>query len=357
MIKPLDPQIIAQAIEGTDLNIRTFYLGMFGFFPLEFYSWKKKGKELKEWIDSNIPEYNVERISYVHSRNTEYKYVDRYHIYASIDKYLLEIDYVDGEDSGRINFLYDNKLDSGKISEIIYSIKSIPNYIEETKENNIKIICKGTYSGYYLDNCPIDPIDLSIDENYNDDFKEVDEIIMEDLDKSKASLFLFHGDPGTGKTSYIKSLVNKVKKKVIYIPPNMINAFADSSFIIFLKETCKNSIILVEDAEDALLSRNAVSHNQAINNILNFADGFMSSFNLQFICTFNCHESKIDQALLRGGRLTYMYKFGKLNKDKAQALSDKLGYTEKITEDTSLATIYNPLSNGVRKTKSAGFIR
>ena len=65
---------------------------------------------------------------------------------------------------------------------------------------------------------------LNIEDNYNDDFKDVHETIIKRLSKKNdKGLVLLHGKPGTGKTSYIRYLISKIKKDVIFLPPNMAN--------------------------------------------------------------------------------------------------------------------------------------
>jgi Cdc6-like AAA superfamily ATPase len=51
---------------------------------------------------------------------------------------------------------------------------------------------------------------------------------------------LFHGKPGTGKTFYIRHLLRAMasaNKKVIYMPPNMVDHLVDPAFMTFLSRT------------------------------------------------------------------------------------------------------------------------
>jgi ATP-dependent 26S proteasome regulatory subunit len=91
------------------------------------------------------------------------------------------------------------------------------------------------------------------------------------------------------------------------------------------------------------------------------ADGILSDFlGTQIICTFNNDISLIDDALLRKGRLIIKHEFGKLPIEAAQKLSDKLGFKTTITEDMTLAEIYNQddsLSDIEKKNNKIGFGR
>jgi ATP-dependent 26S proteasome regulatory subunit len=56
-----------------------------------------------------------------------------------------------------------------------------------------------------------------------------------------------------------------------------------------------------------------------MNTLLNLTDGIIGdSLNLHFICTFNTNVNNIDKALLRKGRLSYMYEFEPLTLEKTR---------------------------------------
>ncbi|MEO8406019.1 MAG: AAA family ATPase, partial [Chitinophagaceae bacterium] len=67
----------------------------------------------------------------------------------------------------------------------------------------------------------------------------------------------------------------------------------------------------------------------------------------------------IDSALTRKGRLIAKYEFGKLNTDKAQKLSDHLGFKQSITEPMTVAEITNPheKQQQAKKVEVIGFKR
>ena len=82
--------------------------------------------------------------------------------------------------------------------------------------------------------------DFNIKDNYNNDFIEVDKKITKHLSKkNKKGLILLHGEPGTGKTTYIKHLADKIEKQIIFVPPMMAGAISDPGFIPFLMKNCQ----------------------------------------------------------------------------------------------------------------------
>lgn len=178
---------------------------------------------------------------------------------------------------------------------------------------------------------------------YNDTFQPVSEKVTKALQASNESgLVLFHGNPGTGKTSYLKYLLHTIsKKKLIYLPPDLIESLSAPNFISFLLSQASNSILLIEDAENVLKHREA-GGNQAVSNILNISDGILGDIlRLQIVCTFNSKLSEIDQALLRPGRLIAEYRFEKLSQNKSTALMQKLHKIEVVGKEMTLADVFN----------------
>lgn len=189
-------------------------------------------------------------------------------------------------------------------------------------------------------------------------FKDHYPLFIEQLKTSEKGLYILHGKKGTGKTHLIRKMINDLAqsdKKIIYVPPSMVESLTDPSFVPFMLEN-KNSIFLIEDAEKILLTREDFeSTSGGVSNILNITDGLLSdALKCQIICTFNTDLKNIDTALLRKGRLTFKHEFENLDKDQAQKLSDSLGFKTKITTPMVLADIYNqdsepdtsPVKNG-----------
>lgn len=218
---------------------------------------------------------------------------------------------------------------------------------QERKKREISILCFNQMEGFYLKNVKTLNSNVDIDNNYNDDFKEVSEYIINRLNnKNDKGVLLLHGVPGTGKTSYIRHLTKAiVDKQIVYIPPDFAVNIANPDFVSFFLDY-PNSILIIEDAENILRSREA-GGNQSVSNLLSISDGLLGDgLKLQILCTFNCDLNQIDTALLREGRLIAEYKFDKLKMDKAKSLAQVIFPDDKevadlINEDKTLAQIYN----------------
>lgn len=211
---------------------------------------------------------------------------------------------------------------------------------KDSDEGNIWILRKG-YSGISLEPFQVPLPRLSIETHYNDDFLHIHDYILKRLQTTDDSgLVLLHGEPGTGKTTYLRYLSGKVTKKLIYLSREVAHNLLAIDFVTFMLDH-PNSILIIEDAED-VIAHNA-ERSFSISSLLNIADGLLSDcLNLQVICTFNTHIRNIDQALLRKGRLIALYEFKALEKIKANQLSVQLGFKSDFKTDATLAQIYNP---------------
>jgi hypothetical protein len=278
-------------------------------------------------------------------------------IYEIFNKIYLSFDIT--TDKVRLEILYDKKISfiDNILKECTEAFKPYE-YREKTKIGfNLFMNNGGPY--LHFNEIP-DKYLISIEDNYNDSFQEENKLILQSLKEGGTSLCLFHGDPGCGKTHYIRYLIAelcKEKKKVIYFPNEHIHFLSDPSFLHFFKDH-KKSIIIIEDAEEILTSRELTLSNRGISNLLNLTDGLMGDFlELKFVCTFNTAIDKIDKALLRKGRITTNYKFEKLSVEKSNKLLEKLNKDYTTDVEMTLAEIYNleQKDNSEKKERKIGF--
>lgn len=211
----------------------------------------------------------------------------------------------------------------------------------EPEHTNIYLIQNGM-GGLHTERVEIQPPVIDLDLHYNDDFGAVHERLVTILGQPKSKgLMLLHGEPGTGKTTYIKHLSTLIKKDMLILPPYMTNFLTAPEFIPFLIAN-RDSVLIIEDAERILQAREAGGDTNSVANILNLTDGLLADcLHIQIIATFNASKSLLDKALLRKGRLMVDYSFDKLAPAKANRLLTHLGYTYRTQEPMTLADIFN----------------
>jgi hypothetical protein len=235
-------------------------------------------------------------------------------------------------------FLY-RKTDHSLVDKIVYEISKFKKS-SVRKKPEIKLLVTAPH-GLSTQTMEISRPRFSVEDNYNDNFLPVHQTILKRLrKKNDKGLVLLHGKPGTGKTSYIRYLITKTNKSVIFLPPNLAASFTDPGLMNVLIGN-PNSVFVIEDAENIIIDRNR-SSSSSVSALLNLADGVLSDcLNIQIICSFNTDLSRVDSALTRKGRLIAKYEFSELSVPKAQALSVKLGFSNIIASPMTLAAVYN----------------
>lgn len=237
--------------------------------------------------------------------------------------------------------LYDksNERNNTTLHNIVGLVKGC---VEPKITKNKIYVVYSAQNGFEKTGFNIKKVNVDLDVNYNDGFPEVSKEIIKGLnDKDKSNLVMLSGTPGTGKTTYIRYLTSKLNKNIIFISPDMVNSITDPAFIPFLMKN-NDSILIIEDAEPAIGSRDGGGRTSAVSNILNLTDGLLSDcLNISIVATFNTSTNDIDKALLRKGRLLKNYKFDKLEIGKTKKLLKSLDKnTDTVKEPMSLADIY-----------------
>ena len=247
-------------------------------------------------------------------------------------------------------------------------------------------------------------LNIDVKKNYMPDLP--DERIKEKLMENRGGIMIFHGEPGTGKSSYIKHLMETMTDATFVIIDPATIQLASEGFKNYLiantlgksmndciqenavfsvsgtslkkakyiggecdvtvgEEKSKDNkftptIYILEDAEKLLLKRNESTNPVNLSNILNITDGIIGDLvKAKFICTFNCSLSEIDTAILRKGRLLQKYQFEPLSGDTLKNLAKELGIPEEdLPKSATLADLYGwSDKNGLetKKKSSIGF--
>lgn len=256
------------------------------------------------------------------------------------EDYTEEINSTNNNTTEVINYIdisYNKHTENEKI-ELVKKIKAA-----EIKKDNINYFYTVglNRSGYVLEKHRLINNETNLNLYYGDGFENEYETIKNKIKSSNDGLFLFWGKPGTGKTSFIKHLISNIEKKVIYLPSFMIGNLSQPEFITFLKNY-KNIILLLEDAEHAIMDRNLTTSSSSVSNILNLTNGLLNDIiKVQIIATFNTKKENIDKALLREGRLKHEKEFKELSIEQSKKLVEHLKLDYKVTEEMTLAQVFN----------------
>jgi len=251
-------------------------------------------------------------------------------------QFLLRVENVKGEDECWVCVYYTKRT---HIDELLFGMEK---FKSENNDRKVGLIVRDEF-GLTLQKFDITTTEeLDLSQNYNKGFEEISKKIVTKLnEKNGKGIILLHGEPGTGKTTYIRNLTRLINKEVIFVPNNMVDMLATPEFVPFMMKY-PNSVLIIEDAEKVVRDRNGSGNETAVSNLLNLSDGILGDcLKTQIVATFNTERQLIDSALLRKGRLIAEYKFENLTIDKSNKLLKLLKIKHKTKKAMPLSDIYN----------------
>ena len=161
------------------------------------------------------------------------------------------------------------------------------------------------------------------------------------------------GEPGTGKTSFIRHLLWHLRWNcAVTYDPDLLKR--DDLFVSFLTSQ-EDQVMIVEDADVFLTSRTR-DHNDLMARFLNVSDGlYKPSTTKKLIFTGNITQlNQIDDALLREGRCFDCLMFRPLTFDEAVQAAQAVGISVPTERrDHSLAQLF--ASKQHKKVTKVGF--
>jgi hypothetical protein len=200
--------------------------------------------------------------------------------------------------------------------------------------------------------------------HYGEDFPAWHEGFVQALTTRHRGLSIFDGPPGTGKTSYLRQLMVRLKDshRFYFIAAANLRLLRDAEFVDFWSSERRlhedsSMVVILEDSESALMPRGS-DNRQEVSLLLSITDGILGEFlKLQVICTINCEARELDPALLRPGRLVAHRHFDRMKQERAERLAASLGRTLPTAEDYSLAEVFSGQIEATPKPRAIGFGR
>jgi ATPase family associated with various cellular activities (AAA) len=157
-------------------------------------------------------------------------------------------------------------------------------------------------------------------------------------------VIVFHGEPGTGKTWALRSLLTQWRTwcegALIVDAEELVD---NTSYLMNLLQSGdeeKTQLLILEDADEIVARRH--NRSQGVVRLLNAADGIIgSNRNVMMLFTTNAPPDQLDAALVRPGRCLATIEFGPFGIAEATA---RLGEYGPASGPMTLAEIYNKMA-------------
>jgi hypothetical protein len=233
----------------------------------------------------------------------------------------------------------------------------------------------------YIDVNPFE----KIKENYSQKTKDVLTKIVEHVPTKTGQIMLFSGDPGTGKTHALRSILWEWRKRAefnyiidpmcffghdpVYLTSVLFNESGDRPPMVKeradgARSETKWRVFIMEDSEELLTIDAKEKVGQAMSQLFNVTDGMIGQgLNIMFIMTTNAKIEKFHPAISRPGRCAVKHDFSKLNHDESikWMVDHGINPSPDIATDHTIAELYDMLEKQVLHTddpkkKTIGFV-
>jgi len=157
--------------------------------------------------------------------------------------------------------------------------------------------------------------------------------------------YLFHGIPGTGKTSLIQAIAGLFHRSVSILQPTNPD-MTDDNLYEAINSLPTNTIVVLEDI-DSLFSKDRDNKNDSkitFSGLLNALDGVGSSLGQIFILTTNLIH-QLDSALIRKGRVDIQVEFTYAVDEQIVDMWNSFYPSDKDLSHRFLTTLRNYLNN------------
>ena len=246
-----------------------------------------------------------------------------------------------------------------KLVEMAALIKK--DYLSLAKTNLVYTIIK-TQSGLDISNMGDGSSEL-IRDNYRPEVLEDLDYVISSFNKSPPNgrICILNGEPGTGKTYLIRSILKQLDAMFIIVPSNLIDALDKPEFIPLLssikRDHQKPIVLIIEDGDVCLVPRKN-DNISAIASLLNLSDGILGAMiDIKMIISTNASIRSMDEAIMRPGRLCRNICVGALDYSQANLLYKKLMKDLEVNlehrKHYTLAEVYAAFNNiGLEPTKT-----
>ncbi len=152
---------------------------------------------------------------------------------------------------------------------------------------------------------------------YGELYPDIDiDKLVKSYNQAEEPVLMLYGDPGVGKTSFIKYIISTGEyKKIAYIKDPKV--MEDGELWASLTGSNYN-LIIFDDLDIGLLPRKKNSESTFMTQLLSYSDGIFTKGKTKVVITTNQAVKEVDSALVRPGRCFDFIRLQALDKEDAK---------------------------------------
>lgn len=258
--------------------------------------------------------------------------------------------YIDsrGDINNQLHMTCKNGKTTGKLIEILKDLKKLAFNKSEYNGKCVKVkLREGRFKGIEIIDFGVSANELILNPTQR---KYIDHFISR-VARGGSARYLFNGEPGTGKTESIREIGRMLTPNVTFIIPD----FGNTEDLTSIMEACEifdNAVIVMDDIDLYLGSRDNGSYTKLLGQFLSFFDG-VKKRKISLLASTN-DKGLVDKAAERPGRFNFTLDYGFLDEAQIEQVC-KIH----LQEEWQVPEVYKALSgriNGKKVNITGAFI-
>jgi hypothetical protein len=274
---------------------------------------KKKTKELKVNTYGNVD--NIGRLEFGGGFDVTSSFWYSVKLENDENDYIFQTKvYIDnrGDINNQIHMTCKTGLTAQKVVDIVKDLKKLAFNKSEYNGKCVKVKLRdGRFKG-------IEIIDFGASANeliLNPTQRKYVNHFVKRVARGGSARFLFNGEPGTGKTESIREIGRQLTPQVTFVIPD----FGTTEDLTSIMEACEifdNAVIVMDDIDLYLGSRDNGSYTKLLGQFLSFFDG-VKKRKISLLASTN-DKGLVDKAAERPGRFNFTLDYGFLDEEQIE---------------------------------------